>query len=313
MRAMARALLCLTYVWLLSSAAAQATEIRVETDPNDPTSRLELRNVTLPDGSESELYVVQGSPVRVTIDQDVIVANYIEFDLDNNLLRIVGQGRFISPEESVEGADFTVDLRDNAFTTNDVVITTTALDLSGLEATRFPGQINIRRGYFSPCSRCGQEPNDYGFRASRLQLYPGDRLVAYNVLVEIRNLPSFFLPLMVIPLGPAERQPRLGIFAATEDDRAEVALTWPYVAGANAFGTTTLRYYADVDVTQNGNVFENAFLGGSVIESYVGGEVSHTFFTDTGEGTLDLSYTPGFIDRNANLVDDAGNEVLEKE
>lgn len=315
-RGIARATTCfflLLLLCLLSTAAAQATEIRVETDPNDPTSRLELRNVTLPDGTESELYVVQGSPVRVTIDQDVIVANYIEFDLDNNLLRIVGPGRFISPEESIEGADFTVDLRDNAFTTRDVVITTTALDLTGLEATRFPGQINIRRGYFSPCSRCGQDPNDYGFRATRLQLYPGDRLVAYNVLVEIRNLPSFFLPIMVIPLGPAERQPRLGIFAGTEDDRAEVALTWPYVSGANAFGTTTLRYYADVDVTQSGNLFENAFLGGRVIESYIGGAVSHTFFTDTGEGTLDLSYTPGFIDRDATVTDNDDVETFEKE
>lgn len=299
--------------WLLSSAAAQATEIRVETDPTDPTSRLELRNVTLPDGTESELYVVQGSPVRVTIDQDVIVANYIEFDLDNNLLRIVGPGRFISPEESIEGADFTVDLRDNAFTTNNVVITTTALDLTGLDATRFPGQINIRRGYFSPCSRCGQSPNDYGFRATRLQLYPGDRLVAYNVTVEIRDLPSFFLPIMVIPLGPAERQPRLSVFAGTEDDRAEVALTWPYVSGANAFGTTTLQYYADVDITQSGNFVENTFLGGKVIESYLGGAVAHTFFTDTGEGTLDLSYTPGFIDRNTGVIDDEGNEVFDKE
>ncbi|MEM7737960.1 MAG: hypothetical protein AAF267_19445 [Deinococcota bacterium] len=306
-------LLLLISFSLMSLAYAQPTQIRVETDPDDPTSRLELRNITLPDGSESEIYVVQGSPVRVTIDEDIIIANYIEFDLDNNLLRIVGEGRFISTDESIEGSDFTVDLRDNAFTTRDVVITTSALDLSGLEATRFPGQINIGRGYFSPCSRCGQDRNDYGFRATRLQLYPGDRLIAYNVVVEIRDLPAFFLPLMVIPLGPAERQPRLSLVAATENDRAEVALTWPYVSGANAFGNTTLRYYADVDVTESGNFFENTFLGGRVIESYVGGAVEHTFFGDNGEGTLDLSYTPGFIDRDSSTIDENGNEVFEKE
>ncbi len=271
-----------------------AIEINITTEPDDPTARLELRTITLPSGEEAELYIVRGSPVTVTIDEDEVIAQYIEFDPNNRLLRIVGPGSYTSGDEVIEGSDFSIDLDDDAFSVRDVLIVTGALDVVGVDATRIPGQIDVTSASFSPCDRCDQAVNDYGFRANSLQLFPGDRLVAYDVTVLIRESPAFYLPLLVVPLGPPERQPRLSLRSGTATERAEVTLDWPYVVGANALGFVSLRYYADV-VPGEGNFF-TVPLGGRVERSYLGGGIDHTFYTDQGEGGIEFFYVPSFVD-----------------
>ncbi len=281
------------YSFLFFSAFART--VSITTDPNDETSRLELRNITLPDNTETILYIIKASPVTVKINGDTIIADHIEFDLENKLMRIVGEGTFTSEEEEVTGHDFTVSLSDNTFETLDVSIATGKINVEGVRATRFPGQIDVSSGDFSPCSRCNQEVEDYGFKAEVLRLYPGDRLVGFNVTVLIRGAGVMFLPVLVLPLGPKDKQPRLNIKGGSLDERAEVELDWPYVVGASAYGYSSLRYYADI-IPDKGNFFTNQFLGGRPDVNYIGGGVSHNFFTETGRGKVDFFYLPSFRD-----------------
>ena len=176
-----------------------------------------------------------------------------------------------------------------------MLIVTEAIDVLGVDADRVPGQIDVTGGTFSPCSRCEQEVQDFSFRAARLELYPGDRLVAFEVTIYIKKLPVFLLPLLVVPLGPPDRQPQLTIERGTKTERAEVAFDWPYVAGANALGSFSVRYYADVAHRQ-GNIFTNGFLGGRPTTNYFGGGINHRFFTDTAAGEFDFFYVPSFIE-----------------
>ncbi len=272
-----------------------AKTVSITTDPNDETSRLELRNITLPNGNETTLYIVKASPITVEINGDTVIANHIEFDLENKLMRIVGEGTFTTEEEEVTGHDFTVSLNDNTFETLDVSIATGKIDVEGISATRFPGQIDVVSGNFSPCSRCNQEVEDYGFKAEMLRLYPGDRLVGFNVTILIREAAVMFLPVLVLPLGPKDKQPRLNIKSGTLSERAEVELDWPYVVGASAYGYSSLRYYADI-TPGKGNFLTNQFLGGRPNVNYLGGGLSHNFFTETGRGKVDFFYLPPFRD-----------------
>ena len=302
-----RLLLSVLFLCLLSLSFA----VRVEITTNPEfSSSFELRNVTLPDGSVSRLIVVQGSPVTVTVDEDVIVADYIEFDRDNGLVRVVGPGTYTSDEEVLRGEDFTVNLDDETLRGEDVFIITGAIDVVGAGATRLPGQISVTTGAFSPCSRCDQTREDYGFRAQRLELYPGDRLIAFDVTVLIRERGLFSLPFLIIPLGPEERRPRLAITRGSEGERAAVALDWPYVVGATAFGVTSLRYYADVRPGAGGPV-ANALLGGRATTSYFGGGFVHTFFTRNGQGQVEFAYLPSFIDRDLDgeIIDEDGGKT----
>jgi len=101
-------------VWLLISFSL-ARKVEISTRPDDETSRLELRNITLPNGTESTLYIIQGSPITIKIDEDTITADSIEFDPESSIMRIIGKGKFESKEETVEGENFSVDLGDNSF------------------------------------------------------------------------------------------------------------------------------------------------------------------------------------------------------
>ena len=292
----------ITLLMVLVMSAAFASTINIQTNPDDPDNSFEIRNLTLPDGSETKYYVIKSSPVTLTIDEkDQLIADHIEIDADNRLVRIIGFGTFTSGSETIQGQDLIIELEDNTFSGNDVLIVTDAIDVLGVDATRVPGQISVVSGSFSPCRRCGQEVEDYGFNARRLELYPGDRLVAFDVNILIRERESFWLPVLVVPLGPPNRQPKLAITQGTESERAEVALDFPYVSGATAYGTFSVRYYADVTPGE-GNFFSNGVLGGSVDTSYLGGGFYHQFYTPQGAGTLEFFYTPAFVEYSDDVA-----------
>lgn len=279
---------------LLLLAPAFAATLRISGG-----DRLELRTVTLPDGSTVDYVILTGSPVTLSLDQDqTLIAEHIEIDRSSRVVRVIGYGSFRSGGETIAGYDLVVELDAEIFSGREVLIVTEAIDVIGLDAERVPGQIDVRSGRFSPCSRCAQPVQDYGFRAERLTLYPGDRLIAYGVTLLIRELPVAYLPLLVVPLAPPERQPRFSISSGSATRRAEIALDWPYVAGSSAYGTASLRYYADVAPGQGG-ALGNALLGGRVLTSYLGGGFDHYFFTEAGRGQLRFFYTPAFIDPSA--------------
>ncbi len=288
---------------LLVLACGQAWAVRITIDSGgDPDSRLEIRTLTLPDGSEAQLYVLEGTEMRVSIDQALLIADHVEFDLTNRLVRVIGYGRYDNGSETVAGDDLIIDLSDESFQGRDVLITTAAIDVRGDSASRVPGQISVLAGHFSPCSRCDQSVEDYGFEAGRIELFPGDRLVAYDVTVLLRARPLFTLPLLVVPLGPPERRPQLSITRGSASERAAVEATWPYVAGPDAYGTMSVRYFADV-TPGTGSWPETTVLGGGVVRSYLGGGVDHRFYTERGKGELRVDYAPGFVEDAVKLDD----------
>ncbi len=277
---------------LLACCAAWSGAARIVIDASsDPDSRLEIRTVTLPGGEEVEVYVLVGEGLTVTIDEDVLTADHVEFDLTRRIVRVVGRGSFTQGGETVEGEDMVIDLGRESLEARDVLIVTEDIDVGGAGASRVPGMIRVAMGEFSPCSRCEQEVEDYGFRAERIELYPGDRLVAHAVTVLVRGEPAFDLPLLVLPLGPDDRQPRLHYETGSATSRARIELTWPYVAGPDARGDLTLRYLADV--RPGGSPLGDALLGGAVVRSYFGVRLDHDFYTPRGAGTLLVDHTPG--------------------
>lgn len=297
LRAAPRLLATLMLLLALAMAgAAHAARIVIDAAA-DPESRLEIRTVTLPNGDEVQLYVLEGDGLTVTIDDDVLEADHVEFDLTRRVVRVVGPGRFTTGGETVEGDDLVIDLRAESFAGDDVLIVTKAIDVRGDRASRVPGLIRVAMGSFSPCTRCGQDLEDYGFEAVRLELYPGDRLVAYDVTVLIRGAEVATLPIMVLPLAPPERRPRFEIVTGTATERARVTLDWPYVAGPDAYGDVGVRFYADV--TPGTSAVGDALLGGGIDTAYLGATLEHRFYTDRGKGTFSVDYTPGFLEPDA--------------
>ena len=308
-RALRRALkrACLSCAWLLCAlllSSAHAASVVVD-GASDPDSRLEVRQVVLPDGSEAELYVLEGDPIVVTIDERMSLSGrLIEFDPAAREVRVIGPGSIEVDGERFEGNDLVIDLREERFSGRDVLIVTRDIDVWGDLATRLPGQVDTLQGLFSPCARCDQDPWDYGFKAERLRLFPGDRLVAEGVTVLVRGVAVMGLPILVLPLADPDRQPRLRIESGDARRRAEVKLSWPYVSGTDGLGHFSVRYLAQVDPESGGWLAER-FLGGAVVDSHLAWELHHRLYDERGSGELRVDYLPSLPSLTSDEVDPA--------
>ncbi|MDF1524354.1 MAG: hypothetical protein P1P87_16245, partial [Trueperaceae bacterium] len=278
---------------LACAGLASAATLTIDTG-DDPDARLELRTYALPGGSSVEFIVLTGRRVTVTIDDVTIVGARLEIDVAGRLVRIVGEGSFASGEERVEGLDLEVDLEQERVRAIDAVVFTSAIDVSGALAERLPGQVTFIDAFASPCTRCEQTNPDYGFRAERLVLYPGDRLVGYRATVLVRGVAVLALPVLVLPLASGDRQPQLLVTTGTARERAEVRVRWPYVSGDAALGTFTVRYLAEVDPQRSGGLAGRA-LGGAVEEQAIGFELDHRAYDELGTATLRIAYDPGRV------------------
>jgi hypothetical protein len=281
----------------LALAAAHAATLTIDAG-DDPDARLELRRTLLPSGVEVELVVLTGRRITLTVDDLVIVGERIELDVDGRTVRVIGPGSFTSGDERLEGADLELRLDEERLRAIDAVVFTSAIDVAGELAERLPGQLTFSGGLASPCTRCDQETLDYAFRAERMVLYPGDRLVGHDVTVLVRGVAVLRLPLLVIPLAQGDRQPQFAIGTGTAARRAEVRLRWPYVAGPGALGTFTVRYLADVNPTVEGGPL-GRLLGGAVEVSYLGFELDHRVYDEAGAGAVAVAYEPHRVARAA--------------
>jgi len=239
-----RRLLLSACLALLSSAMLSISEARtVEILAAD---HLELRRV---DGQE--FVVITGSPVRIRIDKESVTADRVEYNKTRRTLTLVGKGTYQSvvkgpngqdTEQSLTGENLVVNLASEDLAGEDVIVTTTQLEIRGEDVERVPGQLKVQNGYFTLCARCGRTPNDYAFRASRVLLYPGDRLVAYDATLLLADAPVLYLPVIVLLLNEPERQPKFEI-GRDAIDGYFLRAALPFVIGSNAEGFTLLRYY----------------------------------------------------------------------
>ncbi|MEX2502115.1 MAG: hypothetical protein WD336_07050, partial [Trueperaceae bacterium] len=281
------ALVCLVLAGL-AVAAAQTVTIDTHDDPN---ARLELRTIRLPSGEERTLYLIEAERVTVRSDGVTLIASRLEFDPELGQVRIIGRGRVERPDETLVGDDLIVSLRDGRLDGTQVLVITGSVEVRGERAQRVEGRIRLMEGSFGPCARCGQEVEDFGFRAERIEILPGDRLIAWEAQILIRERPVMNLPLLVLPIAEPSRVPRLEIRSGSETTPSEVRLDWPYASGANAYGTFTARWLADVD-PERGGFFDGALLGGRPVRSYLALGVDHRFYDDRGAGRIEASYRP---------------------
>jgi hypothetical protein len=280
---------------LLAGVAAAAT-VTIDTG-GDPDARLELRSVPLPDGSVRDLYVVAAERVTVRREDLTIVASRLEFDPAAGRVRIVGRGRVERPDEVLVGDDLIVDLDDGRLEGRDVWVLTDRLNVFGARADRVDGRIRLLSSDIAPCGGCGQEVEDYGFLAERVEILPGDRLIAWDVVLLLRERPFLPIPLLVLPLAEPSRLPRFSLERGGDDGRTTVALDWPYVAGATAYGTLRARLRLDVDPEAGGPI-DGRLLGGRVEAVYPEGGLVHRFYDERGSGSVVVDARPPYEDED---------------
>ncbi len=230
----------------LGLGSVQARTVRII-----QADRLELNKV---DGQD--IVVISGVRVELRVDNDVVIASRVEFNRSRRTLTLIGQGRYDAVDASgavqrLSGSDLVVNLGNQAVSGEDVIISDAELEIRGEVVERVPGQLTAQNSYFTSCAKCGRTPDDYAFKAKRLLLYPGDRLIGYQATLLLAGVPVLYLPIVALPLNEPSRQPRLSYTNDAVDGRTFKA-DLPFAAGDNVLGTTFLRYYQNRDPSFGG-------------------------------------------------------------
>ncbi|GAA5514511.1 LPS-assembly protein LptD [Deinococcus carri] len=225
---------------LLSLAAlgeAGARTVRIVQAQTLELRRLDDQEIVIISGGE-------GGPVELRVDDDVVRAGRVEYNRTRRTLTLLGAATYHTARDNqdLRGENLVVDLAGEQLTGEDVLISDGDIEIRGQEVERIPGQLRATGGYFTPCAKCGRTPNDYAFRAERLIVYPGDRLVAYRAQLLLADYPVLYLPVVVLPLNDAERQPRLAVGRGSPDGLT-VEADLPFSIGTGTLGTTLIRYY----------------------------------------------------------------------
>ncbi len=207
---------------------ALAAEVKIEA-----AERLFLS----PDG---RLLILSGNPVALRYQDRAIEADRVVFDRTTRRLVLSGRVRYTDPEgRAIEAENLTLFLDDEALIAVEVKMRSGRIEFRAPQACRALGQIRLDAALFSPCYGCGQDPLDYAFSARKVVVYPGDRVVAYDVWVEVGGKRAFFLPVFLFHTGP--RRPRLEV-GTSDADGFFVVADLPYVT-AGGLGFTLVRYF----------------------------------------------------------------------
>lgn len=245
---------------LALTGAAQARTVRIVS-----AQTLELRNV-----SEQELVIITSEAdggVELQVDDDQVRAQRIEFNRTRRTLTLIGGASYRTAKDgqTLRGDNLVVDLGSESLTGQDVLISDRELEIRGEQVERVPGQLRANQGYFTPCAKCGRTTNDYAFRAERLIVYPGDRLVAYRAQLLIAEHPVLYLPVVVLPLNDEARQPKIQIGQDAVDGYT-VQADLPFAVRSNMLGTAMLRYYQNRSPSYGGGVDLQVYSPFSVVD-----------------------------------------------
>ncbi|WP_102128208.1 hypothetical protein [Deinococcus planocerae] len=222
--------------------SAEARTVRIVQAQSLELRRLDDQEIVIITGGEG------GEQVELRVDDDVVRAARVEYNRTRRTLTLVGAATYRTARDgqTLTGENLVVDLAGEQLTGEDVIISDADLEIRGGQVERVPGQLRATGGYFTPCAKCGRTPNDYAFRAERLIVYPGDRLVAYRAQFLLADFPVLYLPVVVLPLNDPERQPRL-VVGNGAPDGLTIEADLPFSVGTSTLGTTLLRYYENRD------------------------------------------------------------------
>ena len=252
-RGLTRLLLAAGFAFSTLGGLAEARTVKIVT-----AQTLELRNV---DGQE---LVIIASPdaagVELQVDDDQVRARRVEFNRTRRTLTLIGAASYRTAKDgqTLSGDNLVVNLGDESLTGQDVLISDRELEIRGQEVERVPGQLRAKNGYFTPCAKCGRTTNDYAFRAERLVVYPGDRLIAYRAQLLLAEVPVLYLPVVVLPLNDEARQPKVQVGRDALDGLA-VEADLPFAVGSSVLGTGLVRYYQNRAPSLGGGVDLRAY------------------------------------------------------
>lgn len=181
--------------------------------------------------------------IKIDYEGWVLTADSVEVDLKTKEAWATGNVILTQPGAKYSGEKIYVDFGQK---------TAEVADLKAVIAPNFRGRAKtlektagdayiLRDAYVTTCdesSDCVDGSPQYRLESREIEYYPNDKLIMKHVILRIRNVPIFYIPVLTLPIEHLDRFPIQVELGANSE--------W------GAFALTKVRYYANKD--HDGNV-----------------------------------------------------------
>lgn len=253
--------------------------------------------------------VVARGHVEISQKDQTLLADVVTYNQRTDTITASGHVSLLQPTGDVIFADF-VELRDNmreGFLRNLRMLLSDRSRLAGNTARRVEGtRIEIRRGVYSPCDPCREDPTRapvWQIKAAEIIHDKEQKIVEYrNALMEIEGIPVFYTPYFSHPDPSVKRQsgflaPSIGN-SSTNGFHVSIPYYWVIdqdkdatfrpmftTEGGQYLGTEYRQRFSNGQLTTDGSITVGSKASNAVDTTPVGGVRGHLF----ANGELDLT------------------------
>jgi LPS-assembly protein len=253
--------------------------------------------------------VVAKGHVEISQKDQTLLADVVTYNQLTDTITASGHVSLLQPTGDVIFADF-VELRDNmreGFLRNLRMLLSDRSRLAGNTARRVQGtRIEIRRGVYSPCDPCREDPTRapvWQIKAAEIIHDKEQKIVEYrHALMEIEGIPVFYTPYFSHPDPSVKRQsgflaPSIGnsstngfhvsipYYWAIDQDKDATFRPMFTTEGGQYLGTEYRQRFSNGQLITDGSITVGSKASNAVDTTPVGGVRGHLF----ANGELDLT------------------------
>ncbi|MFH1096115.1 MAG: hypothetical protein ABH886_01295 [Candidatus Desantisbacteria bacterium] len=176
--------------------------------------------------------------VAVKYDGQQLYAREIIIDTERGKVAATGSVKLIDFSKTIECSHLDYSLREKQGEAEDIYIDAGKLFFRARQASIGTTAVILKHGVVTGCSL--KKPH-YGIYASRLSLYPGDRVVVKNIVFKIGSVPLFYFPYYSQSLK--DNRPPLELIPSYMDtDGRILKSTFNYLLSEGSKGSFALDY-----------------------------------------------------------------------
>ncbi len=207
--------------------------------------------------------------VKVTQADQVLLADLIQGNTKQSEMWIDGSSTFIQPDVKLVGNGLRYNYHDRVGKMLNAKGMVTDQRVAGENINFFPEQVIIHNG---TVTRCPAKVPDYHVSASRVEIWPGDKMIAYNAKLWIKNVVILTLPKYQTSLKKNEGEsefPRFGYNNSTGffiKEYVEEPVSGRLAAYVDLDYYTKSKFKPNYGLIDRENAYDLKLVGGNFID-----------------------------------------------
>lgn len=188
--------------------------------PSTNEKSMEINGDEVEYSLDGELVIVQGDVV-IVYGENTLYADQAELSRSTNVVYATGNVRLVSPYGEIAGEKMTYNFETEKGDLNGATFYSHPYFGGGRYAAKVDSnKFVVKDGYFTTSDF---DKPEYRLTSNKIEIYPGDKLVARHVRLMLGNIPIFYLPKYTQDL--TDREPRFSFAVGSTSEWGDFLLT----------------------------------------------------------------------------------------